>query len=158
MRLPHSVKEAYKIDKHNGNDYWHHAIEKEMSWIRIAFETRKGGKTLEEAKKKLIGYQMINCHIVFDIKLDGLVQKARLVASGHTTDAPTDIGNAYLNAPCREKIYTVAVPEFGTEEGTIFIVVHALYGLKSAGTSWRSFFSQTLVIEMGFKSTHGDPD
>eukprot|EP00957_Ditylum_brightwellii_P159673 12153537-Ditylum_brightwellii.AAC.1 len=69
-----------------------------------------------------------------------------------------DIGNAYLNAPCREKIYKVAGPEFGTEEGTIFIVVRALYGLKSAGVSWRSFFSQTLVAEMGFKPTCGDPD
>ena len=64
----------------------------------------------------------------------------------------------YLNAPCREKIYTVAGPEFGTEEGTIFIVVCALYGLKSAGASWRSFFSQTLVAELGFKPTCGDPD
>eukprot|EP00957_Ditylum_brightwellii_P129496 9877615-Ditylum_brightwellii.AAC.1 len=76
------------MDKQNGNDYWQRAIEKEMSWIRIAFETWKGGKTLEEAKKKLVGYQLINCHIVFGIKLDDLVQKARLVAGGHTTDAP----------------------------------------------------------------------
>eukprot|EP00957_Ditylum_brightwellii_P086655 6593559-Ditylum_brightwellii.AAC.1 len=69
-----------------------------------------------------------------------------------------DIGNAYQNALHREKIYTVAGPEFGTEEGTIFIVVRALYGLKSAGANWRSFFSQTLVTEMGLKSTRGDPN
>eukprot|EP00957_Ditylum_brightwellii_P117255 8942226-Ditylum_brightwellii.AAC.3 len=59
-----------------------------------------------------------------------------------------NIGNVYLNATCREKIYSVAGPEFGTEKGTIFIAVCALYGLKSAGASWRSFFSQTLVTEM----------
>eukprot|EP00957_Ditylum_brightwellii_P060625 4603399-Ditylum_brightwellii.AAC.1 len=37
------------------------------------------------------------------------------------------IGNAYLNAPCREKIYTVAGPEFGTEEGTTLLLsVHCM--------------------------------
>eukprot|EP00957_Ditylum_brightwellii_P139770 10651116-Ditylum_brightwellii.AAC.1 len=40
----------------------------------------------------------------------------------------------------------------------MFIVVCALYGLKSAGASWGSFFLQTLVTEMGFKSTCGDPN
>ncbi|KAI2505828.1 Reverse transcriptase (RNA-dependent DNA polymerase) [Fragilaria crotonensis] len=43
-----------------------------------------------------------------------------------------DIQNAYLTADCREKIWTVAGPEFGSEAGTIFIVRKALYGLKSA--------------------------
>lgn len=31
-----------------------------------------------------------------------------------------DIQNAYLTADCREKIWTVAGPEFGSEAGTIF--------------------------------------
>eukprot|EP00957_Ditylum_brightwellii_P125402 9558119-Ditylum_brightwellii.AAC.1 len=62
-----------------------------MLQVRIVFETWKGGKTLEEAKMKLVSYQLINCHIVFDIKLDGLVQEARLVAVGHTTDVPSTI-------------------------------------------------------------------
>jgi hypothetical protein len=33
-----------------------------------------------------------------------------------------DIQNAYLTADCREKIWTVAGHEFGSEAGTIFIV------------------------------------
>lgn len=72
--------------------------------------------------------------MIFDIKMDGkFTRKARLVADGHKTKAPSsityssvvsrdsvriafmiaslndlqvfacDIGNAYLNAPCREK-------------------------------------------------------
>eukprot|EP00957_Ditylum_brightwellii_P014810 1116605-Ditylum_brightwellii.AAC.1 len=49
LRLPHSMKEAYEIDKQNGNDYMCHTIEKEMSRVGISFETWKGGKTLEEA-------------------------------------------------------------------------------------------------------------
>jgi hypothetical protein len=46
-----------------------------------------------------------------------------------------DIQNAYLTADCREKIWKVAGPEFGSEVGTIFIVKKALYGLKSAGAA-----------------------
>ena len=125
--------------------------------------------------------------MVFDIRIDGLVRKARLVAGGHTTTSPSsityssvvsrdsvriaflvaalndltlvaaDIGNAYLNAPNKEKIYTVAGPEFGEDQGTIYLVTRALYGLKSAGAAWRSFFAQVL-IDLRFRPTRGDPD
>jgi hypothetical protein len=44
-----------------------------------------------------------------------------------------DIGNAYLNASPREKVYTTAGPEFGHElEGRAVLIVRALYGLKSS--------------------------
>jgi len=39
-----------------------------------------------------------------------------------------DIGNAYLNAKNRERNFTVAGPEFGSDEGTIYIIMRALYG------------------------------
>ena len=48
-----------------------------------------------------------------------------------------DIGNAYLNAPCREKLWTIAGPEFGSDNGCIMLIVRALYGLKSSGAAWR---------------------
>jgi hypothetical protein len=60
-----------------------------------------------------------------------------------------DIQNAYLTADCREKIWTVAGPEFGSEAGTIFIVKKALYGLKSAGAAFRSLLADTLM-DMGY--------
>eukprot|EP00957_Ditylum_brightwellii_P117254 8942226-Ditylum_brightwellii.AAC.2 len=41
-RLPHSMKEAYEIDKQNGNEYWCRAIERKMLQVRITFETWKG--------------------------------------------------------------------------------------------------------------------
>ena len=47
--------------------------------------------------------------------------------------------------------------EFGDKEGTIYLIVCALYGLKSAGASWRSFFSETLQ-ELGFVPMRGDPN
>eukprot|EP00957_Ditylum_brightwellii_P009966 751800-Ditylum_brightwellii.AAC.1 len=70
----------------------------------------------------------------------------------------TDIGNAYLNAPCREKIWTVTGPEFGSKKGIIFLITRELYDFKSAGASWRTFFAHTLINELKFKPTHGDPD
>ena len=188
IRLPHSVPEALKIDKETKTNYWQRSIEKEMARVRVAFEKWKGGKTAEEARKKLVGYQQMKCHMVFDIKMDGLVRKARLVGGGHETgDVSTityssvvsrdsvriaflyaalndldvmsaDIGNAYLNAPCREKIWTIAGPEFGEDEGQIYIVKRALYGLKSSGAAWRSFFASVLIDQLGFKPTRADPD
>ena len=69
-----------------------------------------------------------------------------------------DIGNAYLNAPCREKIWFVAGPEFGSKQGQIVKVVRALYGLKSSGALWRNMLQETIQTEMGFVPTQADPD
>ena len=114
-------------------------------------------------------------------------RKARLVADGHKTRLPTsityssvvsrdsvrialpiaslnslhisacDIGNAYLNATCREKLWTVAGPEFGSEKGSVMIISRALYGLKSSGVAWRSTLARTMVL-LGYRPTQADPD
>ena len=68
-----------------------------------------------------------------------------------------NIQNAYLSADCREKIWTIAGPEFGSEAGTIFIVKKALYGLKSAGADLWSLLADTL-IDTGYRPTKADPD
>jgi hypothetical protein len=125
--------------------------------------------------------------MIFDIKMD-FTRKARYVAGGHMTDPPdsitystvvsrdsvriafllaalndldllaTDIGNAYLNAPAREQVYTTAGPEFGPElEGKAVLIVHALYGLKSSGAAWRAHLANTLQ-QLGYKSCLADPD
>jgi Reverse transcriptase (RNA-dependent DNA polymerase) len=136
--------------------------------------------------KKLPGYQEIKCHMIFDVKID-LTRKARFVAGGHTTETPAsityssvvsrdsiriafllaalnglqilsvDIGNAYLNADCREKIWTIAGPEFGSDQGRPMLIRRALYGLKSSGAAWRAHFAQTLLT-LGYKSSLADPD
>ena len=51
----------------------------------------------------------------------------------------------------------VAGPEFGSDEGKTFLVVKALYGLKSASFSFRSFMASKLS-ELGFQSSLADPD
>ena len=70
-----------------------------------------------------------------------------------------DIGNAYLNAGCREKIWFTAGPECGTElRGTVCVLIRALYGLKSSGAAWRNMFSTFIQKKLGFTPTHADPD
>ena len=55
-----------------------------------------------------------------------------------------DIGNAYLNAPTRERVYTTAGAEFGSRQGQTVLIVRALYGLKSSGAAWRAHLAQSL--------------
>ena len=101
-------------------------------------------------------------------------RKARYFSGGHTTDPPSsityssvvsrdiirtvftlaalkgvevrsaDIGNTYLNAKCREKIWTVAGTKFGSEKGKVMLVLFALYGLKYSGAAWRQMLAQAL--------------
>ena len=81
-----------------------------------------------------------------------------LIASIYDLDLQSaDIENAYLTAPCREKIRKRADPKFGQDEGKLFIIVMALYGLKSSGSAFREFISEQLD-EMGFRSSISDPN
>ena len=68
-----------------------------------------------------------------------------------------DIQNAYLTVDCREKIWTIAGPEFGSEKGTPMVIRKALYGLKSSGAAFRAHLAETLY-NIGFKSSKADPD
>mmetsp|Transcript_26808 Transcript_26808/g.40564 ORF Transcript_26808/g.40564 Transcript_26808/m.40564 type:complete len:112 (-) Transcript_26808:47-382(-) len=82
--IPKTVKEAEGLDTANGNKLWRKALFDEMKNVRPAFEIYEGDT------KDLVGYQEIKCHIVWDVKLgENFRQKARLVAGGHVTDAPS---------------------------------------------------------------------
>ena len=75
------------------------------------------------------------------------VRLAFLVAALHDPDVfACDISNAYLNAPCKEKIWFQAGPECGTENhGKIMKLVRALYGLKSSSVSWRNMLKDYIA-------------
>jgi hypothetical protein len=77
-----------RIDEEMGTDLWCRAIEKEMKNVRPAFEHWDQG-TVKDARdgKKLVGYQEITCHMVFDIKMD-FMRKAHYVAGGHMMEPP----------------------------------------------------------------------
>ena len=134
----------------------------------------------------MIGFQEIKCHVIFDVKMD-FTRKARFVAGGHLTEAPGsityssvvsrdsirlafliaglndldvlagDVTNAYLNAPCREKIWFEGQLETGEDRGKVLIITRALYGLKSSGAAWRADLAATLR-DLHFSSTQADPD
>ena len=46
---------------------------------------------LDDGEIGPIGYQRLNCHIIFDIKMEDFRYKARLVAGGHMTEPPATI-------------------------------------------------------------------
>ena len=69
----------------------------------------------------------------------------------------SDVQNAFLSAKNLEKHWLRAGPEFGAEQGKVFIVVRALYGLKSASAAFRAFMARKLD-EIGFQSSPADPD
>jgi hypothetical protein len=134
IQVPHNVEEAYLINRETNTDYWHNAIQKEMTNNAVAF------KFLGEGKHVPVGLKWIPFHMKFDIKCD-LTCKAKYVAGGHWTEVPTqmtyssavtresvkilfflaalneldilstDIGNAYLQASAREHVHTTA--EYG---------------------------------------------
>ena len=114
-------------------------------------------------------------------------RKERYVAGGHTIEIPAsltcasvvsrdlvliaptlaalnvldilacDIQNAYLTAQYREKIWTVAGPEFGSDMGKIFIIKMALYGLKSSSATFCSLLAETLH-KLNYVPSKVDPD
>ena len=182
IRVPKSVQEAKQLDEQNGDTLWWDAICKEMKNVLIAFEEYDGDV------KDLVGYQKIDCHMIFDVKMgENFRRKARMVAGGHKTEAPAsityssvvsrdsvrialtiaalndlkilscDIQNAYLTAKPREKIYTIAGPEFGSDAGKTMIIVRALYGLKSSGAAFRAHLAEHLWGQ-GYRPTVTDPD
>lgn len=184
IRIPKTVQEARQIDAKNGNTYWWDAILKEMKNVRPAFEVWEGSKEdispgYQEIKCHLIFDVKMGENFRRKARFvagghttetpDSLITYSSVVSRDSVRIALTiaglnglkvmacDIQNAYLTADCREKIWTVAGPEFGSEAGTIFLVKKALYGLKSAGAAFRSLLADTLA-DTGYKPTKGDPD
>eukprot|EP00980_Cylindrotheca_fusiformis_P001039 scaffold282_cov121-Cylindrotheca_fusiformis.AAC.1 len=176
------MAEAKKIDEENGDSLWMDAIRKEMKNIRVAFEEHEGDPNDLIGYQEITGHLVFDVKLGENFR-----RKARYCADGHKTAPPAsvtystvvsrdsvrlmllvaalngldvqgaDIQNAYLNAPNREKVWIRAGPEFGDDEGKCFIVTKALYGLKSAGSSFRAFLAKKLD-ELGFYSCPADPD
>ena len=183
IRIPKSVAQAQQIDKENGDTLWWDAILLEMKNVRPAFEKwEENENALPVGYQKVKCHFVFDVKMGENFR-----RKARLVANGNETETPPtltyssvvtrdsvriallcaalndlsvlscDIQNAYLTAPCRERIYTVAGPEFGSEAGSIMLVKKALYGLKSSGAAFRAHLAETLY-DLNYKPTKADPD
>ena len=67
-----------------------------------------------------------------------------------------DIGNRYLEATTKEKLYIVPGSEFEELQGHILVIHKALYGLKSSGLRWSQRFHD-IMLQLGFKPCKADP-
>jgi hypothetical protein len=183
IKIPKTVQEALQFDKENGNHLWWEAICKEMRNVRPAFEKwEKSPGELPPGFQRIKCHMKFDIKMGENFR-----RKARLVANGNETEAPAaltyssvvsrdsvrialtiaslnqleilacDIQNAYLTAECREKIYVMAGPEFGSEEGKVMIVRKALYGLRTSGAAFRAHLAETLY-DLGYAPTRADPD
>ena len=102
-----------------------------------------------------IGYKFIRCHMIFDVRMEDLCCKSRLVAGGYMTDTPAaimyasvvsresvrlalmlsalnalevkcgDVMNAYITAPITEKVWTILGPESSSDQGKKALIVRA---------------------------------
>ena len=68
-----------------------------------------------------------------------------------------DVGNAFITAPCLEKVYSRVGPEFGDRYDSIMVLRKALYGLWSSSRAFHGHFADFLR-SMGFHSVHYDHD
>ena len=182
IKIPKSVDEARRLDRENGNTLWWESICKEMKNVRVAFEEFDGNTDDLKGYQSIPCHMIFDIKMGENFR-----RKSRMVAGGHKTTTPSsltyssvvsrdsvrialtiaalndlstlacDIQNAYLTAPCREKIWTVAGPEFGSDAGKKMIVVRALYSLKTSGAAFRAFLAETLY-DIGYKPSMADPD
>ena len=182
VQVPRSSHEARLLDKQNGNTKWQDAEKMELVQLDDYNTFNKLGRNAKPPD----GYQKIRVHFVYAVKHD-LRHKARLVAGGNMTEPPRDsvysgvvslrsmrlallvgeinglkamvgdIGNAYLEAYTKEKVYFIAGKEFGEYEGYVMVIVKALYGLRTSGARFHERLADTLR-DMGFTPSFADPD
>ena len=184
IEIPQDTNEANALDAANNNDLWKRARDKELERVVVSF------KLLADGEEILPGYKKIPYHIIYDVKFDLTRKARLVAGGHKHRDVPSyatyssvvsrdsvrimfllaalnslkvlagDVGNAYLNAPCQEKVYVIVGPEiFGPEAaGKPAYIVRSLYGLRSAGNAWREHLSNTIINDLGYTRCMADPD
>ena len=141
-----------------------------MTNVAVAFHI------LDHGEEDPVGYEHINCHLIFDVKME-FRRKSRFISGGHTTNPPAestyagvvsreivrisftlaalnnlanfaaDIQNAYLNATCGEKIIFTCGTEFGSEhKGKNTVLVRAIYSLQSSGSAFCNHLASCMEV------------
>jgi hypothetical protein len=180
--IPKDFGHAKRLDEQCGNTQWRDATALELAQLHEYGTFKDHGHKGDPPN----GFKKIRTHLVYDCKHDGR-HKARMVADGHLTEVPldsvysgvvslrglrtlvflaelngletwaTDIGNAYLEAETKERVYIIAGAEFGDLEGHTLVIFKALYGLRSSGLRWHERFADCLR-DMGFTPSKAEPD
>ena len=182
VQVPRNPKEAAELDLKYNQTKWADAQKTELDQLDEYGTFKSIGKGTAPPP----GYKKIIVSWVYDVKQD-LRHKARCVSGGHLTPPSSedaysgvvslrsvrlalllgelnglkpmvgDIGNAYLEAYTKEKVYFIAGPEFGELEGHTMLVVKAHYGLRTSGARFHERLYDTLR-DMGFTPCKADPD
>ena len=183
VQIPKHPMHALELDRLNGNTKWRDALQLEIDQL-LKFETFL---IYEKGEIDLKNYTYVPLLMVFDVKFDGR-HKCRYVANGSVTDelgddiysgvvgidsvwialllaqlnglqvCAGDVSCAFLQSQCKEKIYTIAGPEFGPKlQGKVLVMNKSIYGLRSASASFHEHCARVLH-KIGFKPSHADPD
>ena len=85
VRLPRTIREAYKLDEFNGNTKWADAIKTEVTLLSEDFNCFKVANEGDITNE----YQRVPVIWAFAVKFDGRY-RARACAGGHVTKDPHD--------------------------------------------------------------------
>ena len=156
VEVPKSTKHAEELDAQHGNSLWREAYQNEI----VSLLSLGCFDFCPPDSNPGPDYQFVKLTMIYEVKQDGC-RKACLVAGGHlvvprsiSTGSTVmkgvsvclldviahqdhlkvlcgDVGNAFVTAPCLEKVYSRAGPEFGVCHDSIMVLTKALYGLQS---------------------------
>ena len=182
IQVPRTMAEAVKLDEANGNTLWQDAIAKEIDSVRVAFKKLRNGERapvgyqwirchlifsvkMEDFRRK--ARLVAGGHMTGDVpptltyasvvSRDTVRIALTMAALNDLSVKTADIQNAYIKAPCTEKVYTTLGEEFGEDAGKEAIIVRALYGLKSSGAAFRNHLAECMR-HLGYMPCEADPD
>ena len=182
IEVPKTWADILRLDAAAGNTKWQAAVHKEVAALihHRCFDFHSPDF------KPPTGFQYVRLNLVYDVKADS-TYKARLVCDGSRVDPKGlstratvvkgvsvrlldliadsqnlsvltgDIGNAFIQAHTKEKIFTRCGSEFGSMEGSIAIIVRALYGLTTSAERFRTMLADFLRT-LGFTPSRFDRD
>ena len=181
--VPRNVKHAIQLDQENNNTKWQDAMATEIA----ALDKLDCFQYNNASYRPPPEYQKTKLRMIFAVKHDfwrkaRLVAGGHLIELADNikiysltvktlsvrlldviADANNlkqlcgDVGNAFVNAYTKEKIYCIAGPEFGDRQGSIIILKKALYGLRSSAERFHAYFANHLR-SMGFVPCRHDDD
>ena len=96
IEFPKTVDQNIVMDKENGSTLWDNAIAKDIKNVQVAFGIR------EKGEPPPVGHQSIKSHIIFNVKMQDLRRKEKMVTGGHMTSTPPTI--TYYNVVSCEMV------------------------------------------------------
>jgi hypothetical protein len=177
------MDDTKRIDTDNGNTLWQDAVKEEMAKINPALDSVEGNVNDYVGYQCITGHLIFDVippegfrrkarYMAAGHKTDSpesityssvvardSVLIVLMIAALYGLDMSCcDIKNTYLMADCHGKSLIKADSEFRPERQETWLLVRkALYGLKSSGAAFRSFFAEH-IYNLGFKPSRADPD